>query len=61
MVWGFCYIRMFQKLHSISGRSSIYMTFHKRAFDFFLYHYHGLPDMTRDKSLIRPCASAKSL
>jgi hypothetical protein len=46
---------------SISGRSSICMTFHKRAFVFFLYHYHGLQDMTRDKSLVRPCASAKSL
>jgi hypothetical protein len=24
MVWGFCYLRIFKKMHSISGRSSTY-------------------------------------
>jgi hypothetical protein len=32
MVWGFCYLRIFKKMHSISGRSL------RCTFVFFLFH-----------------------
>jgi hypothetical protein len=34
MVWGFCYLRIFKKLHSISGRSLQQILRHSRQSSF---------------------------
>jgi hypothetical protein len=34
MVWGFCYLRIFKKMHSISGRS-LHISFHFGCEPFF--------------------------